>query len=77
MNENDNIKMKETEKQREKVNAVNTGSLGNVIKNGTDEQQAELIKHFKSEVLLSELKYRLTTAEDRVDAITKITKATR
>ena len=73
MSENE---QKKTQEQRQRVNSVNVGNLKQSIKNGTLDEQLELIKSFKSEVLIAELQHRLLTNEQRVEAIEKITKAT-
>lgn len=74
MNENE---MKKTEEQRQRVNNINIGNLGKTLENCSIDEQNEIVKYFNTSVLIKEIEYRVTTAEERVDAIKKITKATR
>lgn len=70
----ENLKIQTTSKPTT-PNTINLKNLKNTIKNCENEDQLELIKAFKSDVLLAEIKYRLNIAEQKVESIEKITRA--
>ena len=56
-------------------NTINLKNLKNTISNCSDDDQLELIRAFKSNVIVTELKSRLNLAESKVESIEKITRA--
>lgn len=70
----DNLKIQTTSKPTT-PNTINLKNLKNTIRNCETDDQLELIKAFKSDVILAELKYRLNIAESKVESIEKITRA--
>ena len=70
----ENLKIQTTSKPIT-PNTINLKNLKNTISNCNDDDQLELVKAFKSDVLISEIKYRLKNAETKVESIEKITRA--
>lgn len=70
----ENLKVQTTSKPIT-PNTINLKNLKNTISNCNDDDQLELVKAFKSDVLISEIKYRLKNAETKVESIEKITRA--
>lgn len=70
----ENLKIQTTSKPMT-PNTINLKNLKNTISNCTNDDQLELVKAFKSDVLMSEIKYRLNNAETKVESIEKITRA--
>lgn len=70
----DNLKIQTTSKPMS-PNTINLKNLKNTISNCSADDQLELIRAFKSDVILTELKSRLNLAESKVESIEKITRA--
>lgn len=70
----ENLKVQTTSKPIT-PNTINLKNLKNTISNCDNDDQLELVKAFKSDVLMAELKYRLNNAETKVESIEKITRA--
>ena len=70
----ENLKIQTTSKPMT-PNTINLKNLKNTISNCTNDDQLELVKAFKSDVLMAEIKYRLNNAETKVESIEKITRA--
>lgn len=70
----DNLKIQTTSKPIT-PNTINLKNLKNTISNCDSDDQLELVKAFKSDVLMAEIKYRLNNAETKVESIEKITRA--
>lgn len=70
----DNLKIQTTSKPMT-PNTINLKNLKNTISNCDADDQLELIRAFKSDVIMAELKSRLNLAESKVESIEKITRA--
>lgn len=70
----ENLKVQTTSKPVT-PSTINLKNLKNTISNCDNDDQLELVKAFKSDVLMAEIKYRLNNAETKVESIEKITRA--